>query len=294
MTRSLRQHAILSGICFALLTTSISSNEASAQAPPEAIKNYEKAKQAYSNGDFELAVDYLQRAYAEDPDLIYQYNRIRALQAMKSYDEALEVIDLFRGPMSRDPDQRFSDLDELEAQIREEQAQFKAAQQNQNTTAPGDTKTGNDGDKTTGNTGGDKTVVTPPPDVVEDEDPNKKKRTIGWVLAGAGAASILGSAPFWSGLLLKNDPCYDKNSQACNDSRVGMESLSARRDRFDAKRRTHQIVGAAGLGVGAALMIPGVILILKNPKPDRAKETSLRIQPVLGPDQAGAVFTIRF
>ena len=286
MTRSLRQYAVLSGICFALLTAP-TANEAFAQAPPEAIKNYEKAKQAYGNGDFELAVDYLQKAYAEDPDLIYQYNRIRALQAMKSYDEALEVIDLFRGPMSRDPDQRFTDLEELEAQIREEQAQFKAAQQDQDRTDPGNTTTtdGKDPDK----------IVTPPP-VVEETDPYKKRRFLGWTLAGAGAATFLGTSPFWSNILLKQDPCYVPGSSDCKLSVKDGQTLRERQLEFDEKRKRHLLISGVGLGVGTALLIPGIILIIKSPKTDGAAEASstLRLQPVFGQDQAGALVTFQF
>lgn len=305
MTRPLRQYALFSSICFTLLTSSssilLTSSEAIAQAPPEAIKNYEKAKQAYGNGDFELAVEYLQKAYAEDPDLIYQYNRIRALQAMKSYDEALGVIDLFRGPMSRDPAQRFTDLEELEAQIRAEQAQFKADQQNQNTTTtPPDTKSaGNDGNKGKedgGTTTGarDTDTVTPPPVV---EDPNKTKRIIGWTLTGAGAATLLGTAPFWSGLLIKQDECFDRNSTACTQSRKQGQSMSQRLQEFEDKQANHKLISAVGLGVGTALIIPGILLIIKSPKTESTTQdasSSLTLHPVLGTDQAGAVMTFQF
>ena len=79
---------------------------------------YEKAKQAFDAEDFQAAADLLEMAYAEDPELIYQYNRIRAFQAMGQHEEAAKVLKIYKNPMSRDPE-NFSDLPQIEAQIKE-------------------------------------------------------------------------------------------------------------------------------------------------------------------------------
>ncbi len=262
-----------------------------------ALKNYEKAKVAYTQGDFALAAELLEKAYAEDPDLIYQYNRIRALQAMKSYDEALKTIDLYRGPMSRDPDQRFSDLEELEAQIKAEKQAFDKDntdktdktdntdtkdQGDQNTTDPKDT------DKTDNADNPDK-IIAPP---ATDPDPGKGKRTAGWVLTGVGLATIAGTSPFWTGLAIQNDPCYgylDADPSSGNPCLTDIE----RRENFDNKVQTHKIVSAVGLGVGSVATITGLVLVLTNGKP-KTESSRIELIPTISKDTSGAMVRFTF
>ena len=82
-----------------------------------ALKFYEQAKQAYGAGNYRDAADLLERAYAEDPDLIYQYNRIRALEANRDYEQALKVLNIYKGPMMRDKDKRFEDVEQIEQEV---------------------------------------------------------------------------------------------------------------------------------------------------------------------------------
>lgn len=259
---------------------------ASAQGTAEenmALKNYEKAKQAYGAGDFELAAELLQKAYAEDPDLIYQYNRIRALQAMGSFDEALKTIDLFRGPMSRDKAQRFTDLDELEAQIKAERIEFEKTRAND--PKEPDVKEPDVKDPDI------KAPITPLVDEDEAESRASRRKT-GFVLFGAGALAAAGTSPFWSGLLLKRDACF--GADATNEEDAPCFN-SSERDRFKSKKTNHRIIGGVGLGVGAALGITGLIMVLKNGKPAEEPEaSSVTFMPTISQDRAGASMMIRF
>ena len=54
---------------------------------------YKKSKQRYQNDQFEQAATLLEEAYAEDPKLVYQFNRILALQGAEKYEQALEVLE---------------------------------------------------------------------------------------------------------------------------------------------------------------------------------------------------------
>ncbi len=284
-----------------LTTASLTLLPADAVAQEEnmALKNYEKAKQAYGAGEFELAAELLQKAYAEDPDLIYQYNRIRALQAMGNYDEALKTIELFRGPMQRDKDQRFTDLDELEAQIKAEKIEFEKTQQpdvkepetKDPETKDPDTKDVKDPDEP------DVKEPEPPTPTVLDpvklEEERQKKRSTGWILLGTGALAVAGTSPFWSASRLRNtEACFGASNV---DQPECFNESQAQQD-FNAAVLKHRIIGGAGLGVGAILGVTGIIMIIKNRPTDQgdASSSNVTFSPSISRQGAGAQMFIRF
>ena len=67
--------------------------------PKQAREYFKQAKQAYTEGDFERAAALLEKAYAEEANLTYQYNRIRALEGAGQYEKALEVLKTYERPM---------------------------------------------------------------------------------------------------------------------------------------------------------------------------------------------------
>jgi len=87
---------------------------------------YQQALQAYQAGEYHKADKLLQRAYAEDPNLMYPYNRIMALEAAGDYEDALEVLEIYRQPMLEDEKERFDDVVEIEKRLNKEKASSEA------------------------------------------------------------------------------------------------------------------------------------------------------------------------
>ncbi len=246
---------------------SIASPALAFAGPEEALEYYEQAKSAYGSGEFQRAANLLERAYAEDPDLIYQYNRIRALQAQGRYDEALRVLNIYKGPMSRDEEKRFDDIAAIEGQLREQIKKQESQPPKEDPKDPEETTP----------------PVEDPKDPVDVEDPGatdgddgaSTKKIIGWSMVGVGAATLIPGLILSSGALLPetSDPDYEDTRQT-------------------------QIITAATLdAVGAGLTIAGVILVLTA---DGGEDESAHlgttpiITPYLSRDGAGAGVLWRF
>jgi len=98
-------------VALALVSTTAVAGE------EEARELFQQAKEAYSNKEYERAAELLKRAYDEEANLTYQYNRIRALQGAGEYEKALEVLKTYETPML-DAD-GFEDIPEIKASLRE-------------------------------------------------------------------------------------------------------------------------------------------------------------------------------
>ena len=256
---------VTSSVCAVPLT-------AFAKDPARALEYYTKAKQAYGQGDYQSAAELLERAYAEDADLIYQYNRVRALQQMQEYEEALGVISIYKSPMMRDPEKRFTDIESIESELKTSLAQKPAISPSEE--PPQERKV----------------VATPPPsdppptapprtDVVvqEDSGPGMSTGTIvGWSLVGLGGAALAVSAVYGSGLLLSEQPT-DSSSQA---------DRTAYNDELDQQR----LITTITLASGAVLAGTGLVFLLLADD----EEQGVSLLPHLGPEHAGAMVHWQF
>ncbi|MGM0557182.1 MAG: hypothetical protein ACQEVA_12440 [Myxococcota bacterium] len=200
----------------AVLTVCLCSVSAFA-GEEQAKEYYSQAKDAYQAGEFTRAADLLERAYAEDPNLIYQYNRILALQGMEEYKEALRVLDIYENPMKEDG--RFDDVAEIRAQLEESIAEQKEqeGQQDKDTEKNKEKETVADRDKTaTSDASSDSgSSTSPDSDTASGQDlklgdTRKRDRIIGWSLVGAGAVAAIAGSPF-----------YTKNPDDLTDDELG-------------------------------------------------------------------------
>ncbi|MEM1349956.1 MAG: tetratricopeptide repeat protein, partial [Myxococcota bacterium] len=216
---------------------------------------------AYQQGDFSRAAQLLEMAYAESPDLIYQYNRAKALQAQGSFDEALKVLNLYAGPMSRDPEKRFEDVPAFKMELDE---QIALLEQNVNKNADSE----EDG-------GSESTTNKETAPVVPEPSSASPLLVAGWTLTGVGATSLLTGALFSTGITAGGDL-----------SGEGIDPDVAARQR----PLTIILLSAGTVATGL-----GIYFLLRNSSNKKKKAaTALHLAPVLAPGHAGAALQFRF
>ncbi|MFP4598468.1 MAG: tetratricopeptide repeat protein [Persicimonas sp.] len=279
--------------------------------PDEADAYYEEASEAYQNGEYARASDLLERAYAEDPNLIYQYNRILALQAMGKHKQALKVLDIYENPMREDG--RFDDIVEIREEIAEARQKESAGETPKDTEpreiardedAESSGEDPQDGDPQDE----DQTADVDTPD--EPVEPADKGPSIpGWSLVGGGAASLAMAGLFGSTLLISDvadrrdclepaggfDPnCYEADGINGNDEQ---------RAQFADDQntwQTHQTLTWVFAGVGIAALAGGGYVLYSDGfftenEPDAtASGSELSVTPYVGADGAGGVLRLSF
>lgn len=233
----------------------------------KAAAYYDEAATAYQQGDYRKAAELLDLAFGAQPDLVYKYNRILALQALGEHELALTELNAMYTPMKADSQNRFEDIDDIKAQLEAAIAERKPVEE--------------------------PTEEPPiePPAVVEKPQPNY----LAWGLIGGGV--LVGSVGglFLSGLLmpaqagkcLKVFP-YKNSDEGCGD---------ITRDDAKATQIKQGIAGLSMVGVGLAATGVGVVLLLKPGKKAEAESTgldSLRLAPYVIHQGAGATFQLRF
>jgi len=232
----------------------------------EALKHYEDAKVAYQQGDFSRAAQLLEMAYAESPDLIYQYNRAKALQAQGSFDEALKVLNLYAGPMSRDPAKRFEDVPAFKTELDQQIADKKANANNGS--GNGDNGNGNNNGNTgNGNGSGNGPVVTDPGTV-------SVAALTGWTLAGVGFASLLTGSLLSTGIFADQDD----EGNITDTTRNGRQ----------------QVITVITLISGAAAGGAGAFILVRHYGNKNKNASAIRLAPVLAPGHVGASLQFRF
>lgn len=88
--------------CLLLLTLALAGASSAVAQPTDketAIKLYELSQDAFKQGQFDLAVDYLERAYDLDPHPIILYNLARSYEGLGEIDKAEEAL----GRVKTDP-----------------------------------------------------------------------------------------------------------------------------------------------------------------------------------------------
>lgn len=242
----------------------------------QAREYFKKAKKAYAEKEYDRAAELLKKAYSEEANLTYQYNRIRALQGAERYDEALEVLNTYEKPML--DAKGFEDIPDIKEELQEETGRTgSSASSTSSETSESGASTG--GTSPTTGTGGSGT---------EKSGPSPGMQALGWGLSGAGVASIGVGTLFGSLLLLPPD--VRENAQ--NDE--------VRPENADLVR-SHKTATIVFLAAGTGALVGGGILLYNQFTADdgraQLKDDSgprVRWRPFATPDSAGATLEIRY
>jgi len=87
-------------------------------ADTQAEKYYQQAQNAYGQGKFEQAAKLLKKAYKKEANLVYIYNRVRALEGAKKYQQALKLLKKYEEPMRESNE--FDDIQKLKRKYQQE------------------------------------------------------------------------------------------------------------------------------------------------------------------------------
>lgn len=275
-------------ICLALCVLMAAPN---VYADPEkAAEFYKQASDAYASGRLQEAADLLERAFAEEPDLVYQYNRILAFEGLKDFPAALRLIDIYKDPMLRDEDNRFGDIEAIRQRILDGQEVQRLLAEKQ----------AEDPEK------------REDPEKLEDPDPKpiqEPESSTNWLAIGlvGGGAVVLGvGSLFASGLLvsdeLDNTQCVNDNLKAGSSGESLFEgcagyanllNYNARSAQYEDEKssiESQQLMSIVFLSAGAVLATSGILVWALSDSP----ETSAQIIPYLAPDRAGAAVNVQF
>jgi hypothetical protein len=130
-------------------------------------------------------------------------------------------------------------------------------------------------------------VVAPLADVPREDEPRStSQRTLGFVAGGAGLASIgvglvfgLAASNRYSSatsVCPKNDVCDTKDQKIDADHNLSVA-------------KTDAIVSDITVGVGAALLVGGVVLVLTSSGSSAPKASALRVVPTASPSGGGMI-----
>ncbi len=270
---------------------------------------YENAAKEYGKGNYGQAAELLYKAYVNDANLIYAYNRILALQADKQYTAALKELNVFENQMMKDPDKRFEDVPQIKTKL-EDQVKAAAAAKVKDPIVK------------------DPVIKDP---VVKDPDVKDPDNTVqpipetglnsmeilGLTIAGAGIPVLVVGILFSTGITVSDEvdrvqEVKDSNEslndaidiayteQECSPSTSDEIENTCRDQYFDEKDDI--IPGELDTAVpliiaGGALIIGGGILYLvsgDSPAEADASASNFTIAPYITPTGAGAGFSLDF
>jgi hypothetical protein len=282
----------LLSLCLAAVLT-LPSGVAFAGDPAAAASYYEQASQAYQAGEYARADELLARAFAEEPDLIYQYNRVLANQAMGDFDAALKILDAYQEKMAADPEGRFSDIAQLRARLEKAKAEAAASASSTGTTDP-ETNVGKTEQRTE--------AEVAPPTGGPVEPAESKPDILGWSLVGVGVAGLGAAALFGSTVLISDvGDRFDCEREGAGGCYAGFDDPDAQFAADKDTWETHQTLTWVSLGVGAAALIGGGALLYldarnggETPATASADDAKVALTPYIDADGAGGVFHISF
>ncbi|GEM_PF-2513236 len=280
--------------CLALLLSSIliCSTTLATAGTEEAREYYKEAVKLYNAGKFEESARLLKKAYEEEANLTYQYNRIRALQGAGKYEEALEVLKAYEKPML--DAKGFDDIEQIKADLKEQVAAQKSDAKTEAQAKDSDAEREA------------RETFTPAqepqarqPDAT-DPDPGAERsptEIAGWASVGAGAASIGAGTLLASGLLLGFDPQSE-------DTTPDTDQLTLPQDKYD-KLQRQKVASFVTFGVGAAAAITGGVLLLTGgqeaPPAEQGQASAesterpeVRLTPLFSSSGGGAQLGIEF
>lgn len=246
-------------------------------SPERATEYYQDASDAYAAGKFDRAAELLDRAFANDPDLIYRYNQLMAYLGLGDYEAGLALLDDY-GAAMRD-DGRFDDVEELRLELEQS---YEAAREKREQEQREAEETAEKEDE--------EEVEQADIEPVDVDDASGN--TVAWTLLGTGGAAVAGGLFLSSGMLLSDPIDRIEQSRTPEDERQVYAGIDLeRQDDLDVLR-THQILSIALLSGGAILGATGTVLLMRG---DSAEEPSaLRLEPLFDGDRAGAVLLGHF
>lgn len=262
--------------------------------PEKAAEYYQQASAAYQRGELQEAADLLERAYAEDPDLVYQYNRVLALEGLKKFDEALRLLNIYGDPMSRDTAQRFTDVEAIRKRLVEGSELQKKLDEEQKLKEQQEREREQE----------EKNKQTP-------VEPAPAESSTPWLAVGliAGGGLALGvGALFGSGALVSQElddtQCVKDNldlgnvgdSVFANCSYADQGDFAAKKSAYDTDVdaiESQQNLALIFLGAGAVLAVSGVVVWALDDG-DETPAATARVAPWVGGDGAGATLNVRF
>ncbi|MCA9681371.1 MAG: hypothetical protein KC457_04180 [Myxococcales bacterium] len=226
----------------------------------------EQAIEAFNAKDYTTAVDLFKQAYDADPQPNYLFNIGRVYEEAGDLEHAVEFYSNFVKQPGVALDSREVAVDRLkvlkailaETEKPEEKPEEKPVEVEEK-------------------------PVEPPPPAVDTEGERKSKtlRGAGFALAGIGVAALIGGGV--AGGLAQSD-----NNDAAN-----AESIDDRRTLLDSSK--NKAVAADVLfGVGGALLVTGVVLVVVGFKKKPANGSKVAFAPSFGPRAVGADLRFRF
>lgn len=305
-----------------LLVASLVGNQLSAQEPDPAKAAFERGLKQYQEGDFAGAAKAFREAYDLKPSWKILFNIGQAEAAAKRYGLALEALQKYlveggddipdeRGQEVRSEVKRLLDLVGM-LQIEAAEGAEISVDSEARGSAPlpgvipvaagvdhsveARTADGETSDRTVRVLPGQTLVVDliseeadePIASKVEDESPSEDRSGLklgGWVTASAGAAILIGGA-ITGGIAMKKD---GEIADKCPDG----ECDPKWRDTLDT-RDSLGVTTNVLLGVGAAAVAAGVVMLVVAYGDDESEEAPVALMPTAGPDGVGAVLEWRF
>ncbi|NVB42705.1 tetratricopeptide repeat protein [Pseudenhygromyxa sp. WMMC2535] len=272
---------VLRPIVCSILCSSLALSPVIAQAAPaagevaaddksQAESLSDEAIVAFNDKNYEEAAELFKQAYDLDPEPNYLFNIGRVYEEAGELESAVEYYASFVKQPGVDLDSRQVALDRLKVlrQIIEEtkdpepEASPEPEPEPEPEVAP---------------------VTEPPADEGAEEAERKRKvmRGAGFGLVGVGAAALIGGAV--AGGLAQGD----------NRSAADAENIEDRRDLL-ASSRSKAVAADVLYGVGGALLVAGVVLVVVGYKKPKKSSSRVAFSPSFGPSGAGADLRVRF
>ncbi len=107
-------------------------------------------------------------------------------------------------------------------------------------------------------------------------------RTVGFVLGGVGLVG-LGLGSYFGVVALGNKKTVDKHCDAAASDALTSTAIPCDPQGFKAQKDAHTngTISTIGIGVGAAALVTGVVLIFVSKGPEKTDKTALRITPTI-------------
>lgn len=219
---------------------------------------------AFDAGEFNRAVDLLERAFALHPEIGYIYNRIRALEGAHRYEEGLALLETFREALIDDSGS--DDINSMEEDLITGLSRLRGDDDPLEPTDP----------------------VAPPPTV--DSGPD----ILAISLLGGGGLALGSGLLLASGLLISDTiDRLESPQQDAQDLYYG-DAAPFDRDADLRTLRTHQILSAVLIAGGAATAGAGAFFLLRGNPDQSAPGVTLELTPAAGPTFTGATLRARF
>lgn len=262
----------------------------------DAAKFYEQASEAYQAEDYARADELLARAYAKDPDLIYQYNRVLANQAQGNFKAALDILDTYQAQMAADPEARFTDIPQIRENLESKQAKAEAE---------ANASTGSDETNAAQTAPANMDLSVSPQGDVAAVDDDSGSQILGWTLVGVGVAGLGSAALFGSKVLIPDvADRFDCVNDGGSDCYQGFGDEAGRDQQFEDDKSawdTQKTLTWVSLGVGAAALVGGGVVLYLDAQDDgddgpgvSASATKLEWTPYVTTDGVGGTFNLSF